>query len=814
MKFKKENGRFLFITCCLFNFFYSEAIKIESDDLIKKRETQSIVFTENKGQIHDQNYQPRPDVLYSAIVGNLGIHITNSGVSYQLYDYKNNGFDTDITNPLVIKDKGKLTLYRVDLNWLNANKKFNVTQDGVLPGYCNYYTEGCKDGALFVKSYRGITLQNLYNGINLHYYEQNGQLKHDYIVAPYTDYKQIIIEIKGATVAANKDGSLILTTPLGKIQEGAPLVFQGGKQLKAAWVIKNQDDKTYLSFEIEKHNNKEELIIDPITRSWATYYGGNSWDYSHSVCTSSSGDVYLAGATASGGGNNIATVGSHQSTIATPHDAYLAKFNPGGVRLWGTYYGGPEWEVALSNDVDINGNVYIVGYVDLISSSSGTAIATTGAHQTTGSGGVDAFVAKFDSNGFRLWGTYYGGSGNEYGHSCITDPMGNLYLVGETTTSNGTIIATSGSHQQLIGGGTDGFLVKFNTNGVRQWGTYYGGTGTDKLMASAYIGSGHIYIAGATDSNGASVISTQGSHQSINNGSSDAFLVKFNDNGIRQWGTYYGDLGSESGTSIKTDNFGNVYLAGITNSNSSLNIATVGAHQLVNSGGQDAFLVKFNSNGQRSWGTYFGGQGNESDVSCAVNSSAEIILTGITSSTSGIVTNAAYQSINNGATDVFVSKFNGNNGTLAWGTYYGGEGPETNKTSVVCDNDGAIYVCAATKSTQFISSPGAFQSTFGGNPVEDGFLVKLLDQPNTTYINTLAPINSDILLFPNPSNGKFKIKSKSDFCVGLVNHLGHIVKTLQIKQGENHFCFEDLTDGLYFIRTQDGLYNSRVVIKK
>jgi hypothetical protein len=602
---------------------------LDTKEYSEKLNNNGISFTENKGQVHDQNNQPRPDVLYSSMAGNMSVHIRNSGVSYQLYDYKNNGFDTDIKNPLDIKERANVTVYRVDLNWLNANKKFNITQDSVLPGYCNYYTEGCKDGALFVKSYRGITLQNLYNGINLHYYEKNGQLKHDYIVSPHSDYKQIKIEVSGASISVNKDGSLTMVTPLGKIQEGAPLVFQNGKQLGASWVINKQNDKAYLSFDIEQYDLKEELIIDPITRSWATYYGGNSWDYSNSVCTSSSGDVYLAGATSSGGGNNIATVGSHQSTIAAPHDAYLAKFNPGGVRIWGTYYGGPEWEVALSNDIDINGNVYIVGYVELISSSSGTAIATTGAHQTTGSGGVDAFVAKFDSNGIRLWGTYYGGSGNEYGHSCITDPLGNLYLVGETTTSSGTIIATSGSHQQLIGGGIDGFLVKFNSNGVRQWGTYYGGTGTDKVVASAYIGSGHIYIAGATDSNGASVITTQGSHQPINNGASDAFLVKFNNNGVREWGTYYGDLGSEYSNSVKTDSFGNIYLAGTTNSNSSLNIATVGAHQLVNSGGQDAFLVKFNSNGQRYWGTYLGGQGNESDVSCAVNSSAEIILTGL-----------------------------------------------------------------------------------------------------------------------------------------------------------------------------------------
>ena len=63
-----------------------------------------------------------------------------------------------------------------------------------------------------------------------------------------------------------------------------------------------------------------------------------------------------------------------------------------------------------------------------------------------------------------------------YWSSCATDASGNVYLAGDTNSTTG--IATTGAHQTTYGGGYyDAFLVKFNSSGVRQWGTYYGGTG-------------------------------------------------------------------------------------------------------------------------------------------------------------------------------------------------------------------------------------------------------------------------------------------------------------------------------------------------
>ena len=215
-------------------------------------------------------------------------------------------------------------------------------------------------------------------------------------------------------------------------------------------------------------------------------------EYGNSCATDASGNIYLSGCTSSTSG--MATTGAHLATFGGGDwDAFLVKFNSSGVRQWGTYYGGTAGEAAYHCATDASGNVYLTG-----EAKSTTGVATTGAHQTQYGGLEDAFLVKFNSSGVRQWGTYYGGSGNDYGHSCATDASGNVYLAGDARNST-TGIATTGAHQTTRGGVRDAFLVKFNSSGVRQWGTYYGGTGDDNGRSCATDTSGNIYSQGKLD---------------------------------------------------------------------------------------------------------------------------------------------------------------------------------------------------------------------------------------------------------------------------------------------------------------------------
>ena len=709
----------------------ASSIVANTSELDKFNNTKSTIsFTENKGQVSDQNYNPRPDVLFSGVANGLTFHIRKDGVSYQTsrvdsWKQKDKNFPEGISKEGITDSlPDQMTIYRTDINWLGFNKDYTIETGASTAGFNNYYLPSCPNGAMNVRSYVDVTFKNLYAGIDVKWYEKNGELEYDFILAPNADYTQISWEIKGADrISIGENGQLIIETPLGNIEEQAPIAFQGVKQVKATWKIEGNN----ISFQLGSYNENRLLIIDPVVK-WGTYYGGTGDDYVESCATDTSGNIYLSGNTYSTSG--IATTGAHQDTSGGRNDAFLVKFNSSGVRQWGTYYGGTGGDDTYSCATDASGNIYLSGYT-----TSTSGIATTGAHQDTLKGTTDNFLVKFNSSGVRQWGTYYGGRGYDRGLSCATDASGNIYLSGYTTSTSG--IATTGAHQTTYGGGSnDAFLVKFNSSGVRQWGTYYGGTGYDYSFSCATDASGNIYLAGWTNST--SGIATTGAHQTTYGGGSyDAFLVKFNSSGVRQWGTYYGGTGYDYSFSCATDASGNIYLSGDTRSTSG--IATTGAHQTTYGGGSyDAFLVKFNSSGVRQWGTYYGGRGYDRGLSCATDTSGNIYLSGATYSTSGIATTGAYQDTLRGSYDAFLVKFN-SSGVRQWGTYYGGTGGD-DIYSCATDASGNIYLSGDTRSTSGIATTGAYQDTLKGGV--DACLVKFFDCKTSYSQDTITACDS------------------------------------------------------------------------
>ncbi len=730
------NTALILIICT--NIYAGNSKKEQLSEVTKKHDPNTLSFTENKGQVIDQNYQARPDILFGGQTNGLTFHLRNNGISYQLNRVDSWKEEKDLKTKEKRKVINQQTIYRIDINWLNANTNALLKKEQAIEGYANFYTQGCPDaGALNVKSYKEVTYQNIYTGIDLKWYQKNGELKYDYICSAGADYKQIQLQLKGSSeLSINNKGELVIKTPLGTIIEKAPLVLQSGKELKSKWLLTGK----ILSFEIEKLNKNLPYIIDPLVRIWGTYYGGTGGDISNSCNSDASGNIYMSGYTQSGTSTLIATVGAHQTTYGGSQDAFLAKFNSLGLRLWGTYYGGGNADESTSCSIDGSGNVYMAGTAP---STSGTIIATLGSHQSTYGGGFrDAFLVKFNASGVRQWGTYYGGTGVDEGASCSTDASGNVYLLGRTTTATSTAIATAAAHQTSFGGVQDVFLVKFNSSGIRQWGTYYGGTGIDNGKSCSSDATGNVYISGVTSSNTGTIMATTGAHQSVfGGGTNDAFLIKFNSTGVRQWGTYYGGSGDEDAFSCCTDPSGNIYLAGFTPFYSGTLIATSGAHQTAFGGVQDAFLVKFSSNGLRLWGTYYGGSGIDDGLSCSTDASSNVYLGGKTASstTTLIATTGAHQTnFGGGTNDAFLVGFN-SAGVRQWGTYFGGSG--TDEGFSCAANGNAVYLAGWTNSNTgtVIASSGGHQATFAG--ANDGFLAKFID---CTPLTVNASVNTSV----------------------------------------------------------------------
>jgi Beta-propeller repeat len=473
--------------CIFLLILFSTSAQAQLKQGINSPLNKSVSFRENKGQVGDQNSQPRPDVLFSGTDGQLVYHLKKNGISYQL-SRVDSWKEQDDLGGLPVTEQTKIpdqtTMYRLDVNWLNANASATVTKGEAIPGLSNFYNAVCPNGVTGVQSFDAVTYQQIYSGINLKWYSKENQLKYDYIVAAGADYKQIQLQFEGAeSLRINANGELMIKTPLGELIEQAPVVLQNEKMLPSKWIIKNN----IVSFQIENIDPNQAFTIDPFVRVWGTYYGGATDELAYSCATDLSSNVYIAGLTNSI--TAIATSGAHQTVYSGgSYDAYLAKMSGAGVIQWATYYGGTAIDFGFGVTTDLTGNVYLTGY-----SASLTAIATVGSHQNTYGGGVfDAFLVQFNGSGVRQWATYYGGTSQDRAYSCVTDGSGNVYLTGFAQSATG--IASAGAYQPTLGGGSDAFVVKFLSNGTRVWATYLGGTSNEISYSICIDLFGFLYV--------------------------------------------------------------------------------------------------------------------------------------------------------------------------------------------------------------------------------------------------------------------------------------------------------------------------------
>jgi hypothetical protein len=415
-------------------------------------------------------------------------------------------------------------------------------------------------------------------------------------------------------------------------------------------------------------------------RKWGTYCGGDSLDVAEGVAADNVWHhLYIMGYTASR--NGLSSAGSYQETYGGGYfDSFIGKFDIMGKRIWCTYFGGSDASAGMGGEYLFNAavderfnEIYIVGVV-----SSRDSIASKYAHQTTYLGDFDAVLAKFKSDGTRDWATFYGGTKFDGAYGITLDPSGYITIGGYTESNNniGTefeeIIATEGAYQFAKSGSSDGFIARFNLRGTRQWGTYFGGPNSDIVNCTAADKDKNIYIGGSTGST--SGISTSGSHQPNKSGTNDGFVAKFSSTGSRLWSTYYGGQRYDEVYGMYCDTKGDMYMTGFTYSKE--NISTPGSFQptfigkdttFIQSGPEgdvevnivnyDGFIVLFNPDGSRQWGTYFGGWEDDIAQSIAIDLNDNILIGGYTNSTSMLTTPGSFQPTYSDTTDGFIMKF-------------------------------------------------------------------------------------------------------------------------------------------------------------
>ncbi len=597
---------------------------------------------------------------------------------------------------------------QVGMQFLNSNPQPEVTGEQPLPGTVNYLLGN--NPALWhtnIPTYARVRYHDIYPGIDLVYYGNQGHLEYDFIVAPGSDPSQIHLNFTGAyRLSLDAQGELLLHLAAGDLAEGAPQVYQdiNGTQhpISSRYILQGT---MQVGFALGAYDISQPLVIDPSV-FFSTYLGGLDNDYVKSVAVDSSCSIYLTGATNS---TNFPSQNPLQAASGGgSDDAFVTKMSADGTTLlYSTYLGGSGADWGNGIAVDSAGNAYITGV------TFSTNFPTHNPLQATSGGSDDAFVAELNAAGSALtYSTYLGGSGTDWGSDIAVDSAGNAYITGGTSSSNFP------THNPLHGskaGNANAFVAAVNATGsALLYSTYFGGSNYDYGTSIAVDSAGNAYITGVTRS------SNFPTHNPLHayGGADDAFVAKLNTSGSALlYSTYLGGSGDDKGFGIAVDSAGNAYVTGST---TSTNFPLHGPLQSTNAGSTDAFVAKINAAGSALvYSTYLGGKDDDEATSIALDLADTAYITGRTTSANFPV-HTALQSTNAGTSDAFVARLNTSGSALLYSSYLGGAANDWG-TSVAVDGVGYVYIAGATASANF-PTQNPIQA-YGG--MEDGFLAKM-----------------------------------------------------------------------------------------
>ena len=313
----------------------------------------------------------------------------------------------------------------------------------------------------------------------------------------------------------------------------------------------------------------------------------------NAVAIDSLGSVYVAGTT---------DRGLEGTTQAGTSDAFVVKFSHSGALLWVRQLGSSGADT-LGNAIatDASGNVYVAG------TTSGALGGTTKA------GLKDAFLVKYGSDGAEQWARQVGSSGHEtLGNALAVDSLGNPVVVG----------ATSGAlASRLSAGNSDIFLVKFNSAGERAWTEQFGSLLADEANAVATDASGNVLVAGAASG---IILPSCPLLACLHAGASNLFVAKFDSEGTRLWAGELGSNKDDVAYALATNAAGDVLVVG------SMAGASLDGNSNAGSPSSEAFIVRYDSAGQKLGTRLFGTPQNEVASAVSINAAGTVAIAGTT----------------------------------------------------------------------------------------------------------------------------------------------------------------------------------------
>ena len=414
-------------------------------------------------------------------------------------------------------------------------------------------------------------------------------------------------------------------------------------------IIADRSDNIYVigySFDV---NSSGYLYADYVTIKYASdgterwvkrYNGpGDRHDVAMAIAADYSGNVYVGGRS--------------YNAFPSPYFNFCTiKYDSAGIQKWiSRYDGGYLGDDLTDLTLDGGGNVYVTGYSYVPKNE------------------MNYVTIKYRPDGTQAWIATYDGPGLEdYPSAICADELGNVYVTGKS---------------KGVGTYYDWATVKYSTSGAQQWAARYNGAGgsDDFLDYMAVDVAGNVYEA----INGRLIkYTTEGELQLLgqlgigriitmdsmrnwyvcgSNNLEEIITAKYDSNGVQKWvSRWYGDVKRNMPTAIATDNSGNVYVTGWTNS------LTTGGNYVV---------IKYNTLGVQQWAVQYSGiadtNSSEFPVALAIDKSGNVYVTGYSG-------------------DYITVKLD-LNGQIIWDVIYDGPDHYSDTPSdLVVDDSGNVYV--------------------------------------------------------------------------------------------------------------------------
>lgn len=225
---------------------------------------------------------------------------------------------------------------------------------------------------------------------------------------------------------------------------------------------------------------------------WASYFG----DVAREIAVDNNDDIIISGECTSltdsinynGFQSSIGGTGQYEG------DAFLAKFSSNGNIIWGTYYGGEEFDGEATCSIDEQGNCYLVGRT-----RSKMGISFNGIKNSKTGTFEDGFITKFNKSGQRLWATYIGGDSSDGFRGVKSTSSGDIYVIG-FTNNNGIQLKNPFLKASIKSIDVfDGYIAKLTTNGQLEWATLFGSDKVDHITHLNLDKKRNLLITGETD---------------------------------------------------------------------------------------------------------------------------------------------------------------------------------------------------------------------------------------------------------------------------------------------------------------------------